>query len=81
MKGDFYEYYLSISLEYIDLYPPTPSPLRKHTLHSISISHIQLQQIDSCSLLFRLITLCSGKVKLVNSVNPLVFRFTFTIID
>ena len=24
---------------------------------------------------------CSGKVKLVNSINPLAFRFTFTIID
>ena len=25
--------------------------------------------------------ICSGKVKLVNSINPLAFRFTFTIID
>ena len=28
-----------------------------------------------------LLPACSGKVKLVNSVNPLAFRFTFTIID
>ena len=41
---------------------------------------------SSSGIIYKLVTLCaeyicSGKVKLVNSVNPLAFRFTFTIID